>query len=113
MATYAALTNEQKQIIREHMRMTRTVQGQLARMMNDIVELKGVYDATVGQVVDLLDTGAVIGDNSDLAGAIAVTKESLQGVMAGYATLLADHNTTAKRAVMTAFAGIPNVVRSV
>lgn len=113
MATFNALTNEQKAIIREHMRMTRSIQGTLARMMNDLAQLKSVYDTTVGPVVDLLDAGANIGDNSDLAGAIVVTKETLQGVMTGYGTILTDHNTAAKRAVMTSFAGIHNVLGSV
>lgn len=110
MATFNALTNEQKQIIRAHMVMARHRAGQIARLMNDLSELKGVYDATVDPVVALLDAGATIGDNSDLAGAIAVKKENLQTLMAGFSTLLTNHNTTADRSLLTSFTGIPNML---
>lgn len=113
MALFNALTSEQRQIIRACMQMTRVRQGQLARIMNDLQELKGVYDASVAPVVALLDPGALINDNSDLAGATVVAKEDLEGVMAEFGSILTDHNTTPKRAVMTKFAGIPNVVGSI
>lgn len=113
MATFASLTAEEKQIIRAHMTMVRVKQGQLARLLNDIVALNTVYSTTVSAIVTTLDAGEKIGDNSDLAGAIAVTKEDLVGVMSGYVTLVTGHNTTAKRTTMTSFAGIPNVLGTI
>jgi hypothetical protein len=110
MATFNALTNEQKQIIREQMRLVRVKAGELARLMNGLAEIKGVYDATTAPVVALLDAGATIGDNSDLAGAVTVAKEDLTDLMADITAILAAYNTTAERTKLTKFAGIPNML---
>ena len=63
--------------------------------------------STLADLVNSLDAGALIPNETDLAQADQVTKEGLETVM-GYVGVVAGHDTSAHLNVMLPFAGGPN-----
>ena len=114
MGTYAELSAESQAAVDELLQLTRPLAHEIykfAQQNRPAVQQwftvpPGESD-TLADIVDGLDTGALIPNKTNLAGADSVTKEGLQTLI-GYISAVAAHDSAAHLNVMLPFAGAVN-----
>ena len=103
MATYASLTQEQKDILSAWERNTRGWFNGLSRQITEARALKASLDASggAGVILDSLDIGEIIPNSSGIAGAHDLTKENWALLRsAGINAFLTEYDTTQVREVL-------------
>lgn len=112
MATYASLTQEQKDKLAFFTTQLRGEYGQLARFLDGVDDLSVHYTAQgIAAIITSLDAGAVIPNASGLAGSASLTKEQLQTAVTDMGALLTTYFTAAKRQGYDLMAGPVNTSR--
>lgn len=111
MATYANLTQEQKDKLNFFVTQLRAEYGGLSRFLDGVDDLKVHYTAQgIGAIITSLDAGAVVPNASGLAGSMDLTKEQIQTAVTDMNSLLTAWWTDAKRQGYDLMAG-PNNTR--
>jgi len=117
MATYASLSQEQKDTIQSFTNNLRTWAGEQARANRHASAFNDQYNAQASAIVASLDAGEVVPNTSSLDGAGSVTKEELVSVTAHIQNILADmsshtagFDTDAIRQLWTKFGGAVNMI---
>jgi hypothetical protein len=108
--TYDGLTSAQRAQVQVFLEALRPTMGELARLFARFERLEDAWSGSVAGIVTGLDAGAVITDDTGLAGAQHVTRESLVGTMADFSQALAAFNSDGNRARYIAYAGLPNTL---
>ena len=109
MATYASLTQADKDKLNWFVTQLRVEYDGLARFLDGVDDLKVHYTAQgIGAIITSLDTGAVVPNMSGLAGAADLTKEQIQTAVTDMNILLTTWWTDAKRQGYDLMAGPPN-----
>ncbi len=107
---YDALTAEQKATLDAFMTLLRPWAGEAARANNHAQLIDDTYEASATGVIASLDAGAVVPNNTGLAGAMPLTKEEVLELVTDIKTLQAGFNTPAKRQLISKAAGAGNIV---
>ena len=111
MATYASLTQDEKNQLHALLAQVRAFAGTLARDMHKAQVLDDSWDATISTIVATLDVGAVIPNESGLAGAAPLTREEFEQMMnVNIPALLTTYNTPAARQLYAKYAGPGNII---
>ncbi len=95
MATWAELTDEQRDIYTTFERNLRGVMGQFQRICNDFRILDNTYNAQVQGILTSLDDNTIVPNTSGLAGAASLDSDAemvtlvsyLQGILTNYNTI--------------------------
>lgn len=106
----ADLTADQRAQLMAFMALYRPNAGGIARMLNSLDQMAGVYASTVGAIIDGLDADAVIGDETGLAGAATLTAGDVASMMTQIGAVLAAFNQTENRATYVRAAGLANTM---
>jgi len=77
MATYASLSQAEKDILTELGRLRRPVMGEIARLMNHLVALWDYYNTHASAVLTTVDNTEVVPDNSGLQNGNPITKAEI------------------------------------
>lgn len=110
MATYASLTQTEKDIIDTFARVVRGFSGELAKLAQRGVVLEDDWDAQVSALIATLDPGEVLPDTGGLAGAADITHEELTSIVTSIGSFLLTYNTPAARQLYVKLAGPQNVI---
>lgn len=117
MATYASLTDEQKNILQNMTNLLRSWAGETGRTNNHGEAINDDYNAQTSVILTSLDAGEVIPNTSGLAGAASLTKEEVttlvshvQNMQADMSTHTSGFNTAALRQAWTKAAGAANMI---
>jgi len=117
MATYASLTQEQKDIVQAYVNFARAWAGEQARTNNHGEAANDDWNAQINTIVGSLDTGEVIPNTSGLAGAASLTKEEvttltshLQNMQTDMSSHTGGFNTTTLRQAWIKAAGAANMI---
>lgn len=111
MATYASLTDEQKDVLLTWINQLRSVAGEQARVNNHWDALNVMYNAQVLAILAVLDDNAIPPNTSGLAGsqALDVDAEAVS-IMAHGQGILTNYNTNGHRQLWTKAAGVVNMI---
>lgn len=106
---YNDLTNEQKNVLGEYVRMIRAWCGEQARTNNHAEALNDDYSQVQG-ILDLLQAGDLIADGSGLAGAGTLSKAEVVSLTAHMQGILTNYNTAGHRQMWAKAAGPGNLI---
>jgi hypothetical protein len=117
MATWASLTQAQKDTVQAVVNPVRALAGNFAQLMNDAKDLGLAWNNGASAIVATLDAGESIPNGTGLADAAPLTKDKLVNLVGYYITVGAtpdgssgSYNTNYHRAVYLDAAGINAVV---
>ena len=117
MATYACLTQEQKDILQASTNLVRSWTGEQARTNNHADAINNDYNAQTVTIINSLDAGEIIPNTSGLSGAASLTKEQyitlishLQNILSDMSSHTFGFNTSALRQAWTIGAGAANMI---
>jgi hypothetical protein len=110
MAAFSTLTPDQQATILAFAPQFRSAVIALTKALNNIALLDQAWNSNVKAINALLDTTAVIPDNTGLAGAQSFTQADLLSAMNALETMLTTNNSNAWRAAYVKFAGIANTM---
>ena len=109
MAAFSSLTTDQQNQIIAFMQVFRPTIGQTARASNKVVTMLQVWTNVIQPIISTLDSGTVIPDNTNLAGAVSLTSDEVTALMGGFASYVSTFVTPANVTAWTQAAGIANV----
>lgn len=118
MATYADLTQEQKDTVQNLQSMARAVAGEIARLANHCRAIASDYSGNVENMLATITSGSEVIPKSDgLAGSQSLTKQELINLI-GYCIVFSDptdnaagsYNTNYHRALYAKAAGPGNLI---
>lgn len=110
MATFAALTSDQRNELLALMPLVRSMNVQFSKTMNQLAALDSLWNSNLKAVNALLDAGVVIPDSSGLDGASSLTKDDLITFFNAMETVLAVNNSAAWRTFFVRAAGLSNTM---
>jgi hypothetical protein len=107
MATYASLTQEQKDVLAAWERNTRGWFNTIARSLMEARALQAALDASGGprEIVTSLDVGEEVPNSSGIAGAQNLTKQELAALVALIDGFITDFDVDAVRQNIAKAAG--------
>lgn len=111
MATYAELTDEQKNVLQTWINLVRSWAGEQARVNNHGAAIDTMYNAQIQAILVSLDNNAIVPNTSGLAGSqsldvdaeAATIQSHIQGILTTY-------NTSGHRELWTKAAGAENLI---
>jgi len=117
MATYASLTQEQKDILQASTNLVRAWSGEQARTNNHADAINNDYNAQTITIGNLLDAGEIIPNTSGLSGAASLTIEEyttlishIQNILLNMSSHTAGFNTAFLRQAWTKAVGAENMI---
>lgn len=111
MATWAELTNEQRDIYTEWERQLRAIAGEQARVNNHWAALNDMYNAQMYAILADLTDNTVVPNTSGLAGSQSLDSDAeAVTIMAHGQGILANYNTANHRQLWTKAAGVVNML---
>lgn len=110
MALWSEVPEEDQAVVLAFMRLLRSGSGELARTNNHLQVAFDMYWGQAKAVIDTLDAGVEIPNQSGLDGAEALTKEEVQDNLMAYITTVLSVNTTAHRQQIGKACGPVNMI---
>lgn len=117
MATYASLTQEQKDTLAQHQTILRSTIGELARMLNHARIVDDFYNASASAIIATLDPGELIPNPTGAGDAVALTESEtitlesyLQAALDNASSITDGFDATARRQLYSKAAGPANLV---
>ena len=117
MATYASLTQEEKDLLKSYTNFIRAWAGEQARTNNHASASNDDWNAQISTIVNSLDPGEIIPNESGLDGAASLTKEEVisltshtENILTDMSTHTSGFNTAALRQLWTKATGSPNMI---
>jgi hypothetical protein len=111
MATWAELTQEQRDVYQAWERNLRAVAGEQARVNNHWDVINTVYNAQILAILADLDDNTVVPNSSGLGGAQALDSDAeAVTIMSHGQGILTNYNTTAHRQLWAKAAGGDNLI---
>jgi hypothetical protein len=110
MATYAELSTEDKAVVQAFMGLLRPCCGELARTGNHAEVIYTAYFAHAKAILDTLDAGELVPNESGLSGAEALPNELIQDGLMAYIEGLRQLNTQPHRQAYSRAAGPANLI---
>lgn len=105
------LSSEEQGIVQEYVRQQRAIVGEFARVLSAVDDMKVKNDAIVADILNGLDGGLVIPDQSGLSGVSPLTVSDVQTMSGNFETVLATYRTPQARQIYVRFAGLTNTIR--
>ncbi len=111
MATWAELTQEQKNIYLVFENNLRAAMGGVQRIMNTMEALDTTYNAQILAILTDLDDNTIVPKNSGLAGAASLDSDSEMVTLVSHLQgMLTTYNTSGHKNLRDKAAGIVNTV---
>lgn len=111
MATYASLTQEQKDILAAHDLAMRPLIGEYARLQDKCAAVAASYAELAGPIVSTLDATELIPNTTDLSGSVDLQAYDT-GALTGYLSALSSGWDTTHRDLAIKAVGALNTVGS-
>lgn len=107
MATWAELTQEQRDVYQASERELRAAMGQFHQLINTFVEIDNAYNAQISAILVALDDNTIVPNSSGLAGSAALDSDAeMVTLMSHVQGVLATFNTTGHKNLRNKAAGI-------
>lgn len=114
MATWAALTQEQRDVYQAFERDLRAAHGTFHRLLNTFTELDTMYNAQILAILTDLDDNTVVPNSSGLAGSASLDSDAdmvtlvshMQQLLTGTGIDVSGYNTTGHRNLRNKAAGL-------
>lgn len=114
MATWAALTAEQRDVYSTFERDLRAAKGSFQRMLNVFETLDTTYTAQITGILVDLDNNTLVPNSSGLAGSASLDSDAdMVALVTDFQTALTNHNTTTLKNLRDKAAGGPNTLGTV
>jgi len=117
MATYASLSQEEKDLCAAYTNMLRAWAGEQARANNHAAAIDADWVAQISTIINSLDVGEVIPNASGLAGAASLTEgeattltSHCQNILTDMSTHSSGFNTAGFRQAWTKACGATNMI---
>ena len=111
MATWAELTQEQRDVYQAWERSLRAIAGEQARVNNHWEVLNTAYNAQIQAILVSLDNNTIIPNSSGLVGAQGLDSDAEAVViMAHGQSILTNYNTSGHRELWAKAAGLNNLI---
>lgn len=111
MATYASLTQEQKDILQTWVNLVRSWAGEQARVNNHGAAIDTMYNAQITAILAALDDNAIIPNTSGLAGSQSLDADAeVVAIQAHIQGISTNYNTSGHRQLWTKAAGAANLI---
>lgn len=106
MTTYNNLTAEQKKNLKDFSTVVRPLAGQIGKLMLTFKDAILTYNAIIKPIIDSLDAGEIIPNETGLSGAQPVDKQILVDFINAISQVESGFNTDANRSDWIKLAGI-------
>lgn len=106
MTTYNNLTAEEKKNLKEFATIIRPLAGQVGKLMLTFKDTILTYNSIIKPIIDSLDTGEIIPNETGLAGAQPVDKQIIVDFITAITTVETGFNTDTNRSDWIKLAGI-------
>ena len=108
--TYNELSDDDKAILKNYLQMARPLAGEFGKMLTKAGAVKTSWDTLASAVVAKLDANEVIPNETGLAGAVALTKEEIQGLETAVESAITNYESPTNRALYVKSAGAENTI---
>lgn len=106
MALWSALTQEEQDTYLAYVTQLRALHGEFHQILNKMVELDNMWNASVSPISTSLDNTEKAPNNSGLDGAVELTDTEVVNLTSHMQTALSSFNTTGHKQLRNKAAGI-------